>query len=80
MSWLNDVAAANIALILVTAEVSHEFNDWLNDVDDFYELGNSFKMLNKHAKQVYKYLKNLHSPYSNFQLPKYSNYLIQYKN
>jgi hypothetical protein len=33
-------------------------HDWLNDVDDFYELGNSFKMLNKHAKQVYKYLKN----------------------
>jgi len=33
-------------------------HDWLNDVDDFYELGNSFEMLNKHAKQVYKYLKN----------------------
>jgi hypothetical protein len=33
-------------------------HDWLNDVDDFNELGNSYKMLNKHAKQVYKYLKN----------------------
>lgn len=33
-------------------------HDWLNDVDDFNELGNSFKMLSKHAKQVYKYLKN----------------------
>ena len=33
-------------------------HDWLNDVDDFNELGNSFKMLNKHAEQVYKYLKN----------------------
>ena len=33
-------------------------HDWLNDVDDFNELGNSFKMLNEHAEQVYKYLKN----------------------
>jgi hypothetical protein len=33
-------------------------HDWLNDVDDFNELGNSFNKLNKHAKQVYKYLKN----------------------
>ena len=33
-------------------------HDWLNDVDDFNELGNSYEMLNKHAKQVYKYLKN----------------------
>jgi hypothetical protein len=33
-------------------------HDWLNDVDDFNELGNSYEMLNKHAKQVYKYLEN----------------------
>ena len=32
ISWLNDVAAANIELILVTLDVSHPPITWLNDV------------------------------------------------